>query len=208
MNRKKMLVAAAGVAGTAVVAGSLVSVGSVNAAETEDGSNILGRAAEILGIQSNDLEDAFTSARNEAIDTAVEDGRLSEERAEEMKENELHMFEMNRNGEGRGPQMGMMKSAAEYLEMEPEDLRTVLESYDTVAEYIESIGEDPADLEAYLLQVHDEKMQEMSGNEDIDEERFAEMEERGKEMINKMIYETPEHQGMQGRGRGLMHIEE
>lgn len=196
-----MLVAAAGVAGTAVVAGSLVSVGSVSAAEAEDGSNILERAAEILGLQSDDLEEAFTSARNEAIDSAVEEGRLTEDRAEEMKENELHMFEMKKHGGRNGGSIAMMQSAADYLEMEPEDLRTELEGFESLADFVESLGGDPADLEAYLLQQMDEKMQEIDGEDDIDDERFSEMEEKGKERINQLVYETPEPGEGLGEGR-------
>lgn len=59
-----------------------------------------GRVAAILGVDPTKLENAIVQARNETLDQAVKDGRLTQQQADWMKQH------LAQNGAGFGPGYG------------------------------------------------------------------------------------------------------
>ena len=93
--RRSVLIAAAALAVLAIGIGG----GAVMAQESdsEDGSTIKGfvsRVAEILGLEKQTVQDAFTQARQEMMDESIENnlaamvesGKLTQEQADEIQE--------------------------------------------------------------------------------------------------------------------------
>ena len=93
--RRSVLIAAAALAVLAIGIGG----GAVMAQESdsEDGSTIKGfvsRVAEILGLEEQTVQDAFTQARQEMMDESIENnlaamvesGKLTQEQADEIQE--------------------------------------------------------------------------------------------------------------------------
>jgi len=95
MWRRKKLVIVAVVVAVVVLVGS---IGGIALAQTENGDTtqpktLLARVAEILGIDQQTVEDAFTQARTEMRDEAldnylnnlVDEGKITQEQADQYK---------------------------------------------------------------------------------------------------------------------------
>ena len=94
---KKKWVVIAVLAAVVLVVGAMGGVALAQSSSTSDGNTgktILARVAEILGIEQQKLEDAFAQAQQEArsealearLDELVEEGRLTQEEADQYKE--------------------------------------------------------------------------------------------------------------------------
>lgn len=93
------------VAGVAACAIAVAGGGAVLAQSgDEGGDSFLDRVAQKLGVQSEDLQDAIRDTRNEDIDAAVADGRLTQEQADRLKEKLDSIGEGDfEHGSGLGP---------------------------------------------------------------------------------------------------------
>ena len=83
----KVLAAAVG----AVFVLGAFGVGAAFAAEPPAGTTnyhdvLVGKVASILGVDQSKLTDAFTQARNDTIDQAVKDGRITSDQAKLIKD--------------------------------------------------------------------------------------------------------------------------
>jgi hypothetical protein len=126
--------AALAAAGLALAAGGGAAFAATSGSDDRDA--FLGDVAKRLGVQQTALEDALQEASKARVDAAVEDGRLTEEQAEEIKE---HI----EDGDGPilgGPGLGfgfhgpghhvrmdlraVHQAAAKYLGMTEAQLRT------------------------------------------------------------------------------------
>jgi hypothetical protein len=155
-------VLAATVAGLAVAGG-----GAAVAASQADSpaSSFLDSVAEHLGISSQELEDATKAAALDQVDQALEDGKLTQEQADALKERiesgEAPLFLAPglfgfRHGGPDGGERGFgfgfagpghhfffgdkLESSAEYLGLTQEELRERLESGQTLGEIAEAEG--------------------------------------------------------------------
>ncbi len=88
-------VAALAAAGLALAAGGGAAFAATSGGDDRDA--FLGDVAKRLGVQQTALEDAIEEASKARVDAAVEDGELTEEQAEAIKE---------RIEEGDGPILG------------------------------------------------------------------------------------------------------
>jgi hypothetical protein len=123
------------VAGTAVAATRALS-------PNEPGQAVIEDAARQLGVEPKALSDALEQALKNRVDEAVEDGRLSKEQGQTMKER-IDAREAPLFGLGPGPRLrrhhvgpvpAKLEAAARYLGMTQEELRGALEDGKTLAQ--------------------------------------------------------------------------
>lgn len=135
------------VAALAVVgAGGAVAATKLN--PRQESQAVLDDAARELGVQPDELSDALKKALSNRVDDAVEDGRLSKEEGEALKERinsgELPLFGVPgrhhgpfKHGPGLGREHGPMhdlSDAASYLGLTEPQLRTQLNQGKTLAQ--------------------------------------------------------------------------
>jgi hypothetical protein len=178
------LVALAGALAVAVI-----GAGAVLAQEGGDGGSrpFLDRVAEKLGIDRGELDDAIRDARSDEIDDAVEDGDLSPEQAERLRERldglpeggpffppglrSPERFEFKeREGRPQGPGRGLPfgdgltgigDGLAEFLGVPVEQLREELSAEGaTIAGVAESHGKSRDEVKDYLAAQAREKLDE------------------------------------------------
>ena len=90
MTRRKKLTFAAAAAGIALLVAGLGAAGAVAAsrmlAPSEESKAVIDDAASQLGVEPEALSDALKQALKNRIDDAVDEGRLTEDQANELKE--------------------------------------------------------------------------------------------------------------------------
>jgi polyhydroxyalkanoate synthesis regulator phasin len=169
MNRTRWLVTAA--AGLAAVLGGGAALAASGPSDSP--SDFIGDVAQRLGISKDKLENAIDDATIARIDDAVADGKLTKEQGEELKKRV-------RSGDGpvilpgfggpdfRGPELGigppgigphekgffggfdLMEKAADYLGMDPSDLRKALSDGKSLADVAKDKGKSVDGLEQSL----------------------------------------------------------
>ncbi|MBN2100578.1 hypothetical protein JW710_01640 [Candidatus Dojkabacteria bacterium] len=199
-THKTIIVAVAAV-GT-LIGGALLAGKAL--AQMEESNTILSRAAEILGMDEDKITSAFTTARNERIDQMLEDGEITEEQADRMKENDF-MFGMGGHRGPGGPMgLGRIEDLAEYLAMDRADLIEQWKDADNLATVIEAKGKSVDNVKQYLLEKLGEHLDEMVADEKITEDQAAERlenaEEHLDEFLNDMSAPPKGHPGNGGFG--------
>jgi hypothetical protein len=125
-----------------LVAGAAVAATRALTPEQESQA-VINDAAEQLGVQPDELSDALKQALKNRVDAAVEDGRLTEEQGQRMKEKieagDAPLFGLGPAPEFRhhfdhGPVPAKFDAAARYLGMTEEELRRALEDGKTLAQ--------------------------------------------------------------------------
>lgn len=156
MTRRKL--AAAIAAGAVAAAGTGVAVGAVSddAKKTEDA--ILDRAAKQLNVTPEALRDALGTAEDAQLDQAVEDGKLTQEQADAIKQHRQGEGRVlglgGRPGErgghafGRGPGFGPFDGVAKALGLSERQLMNRLRKGRTLAQIAKAQGKDLADVKA------------------------------------------------------------
>jgi hypothetical protein len=140
----------------AVLALSVVAVGGAIGATqltpSQERQAIVADAAEQLGVEPDELTDALEQALKNRVDAAVEDGRLTKQQGERMKErieaNGLPLFGVPPRGfhdhgrKGFPPMLfgGRLDGAAEYLGMERRELFRALAADKTLADLARERG--------------------------------------------------------------------
>lgn len=81
-THKKLLIVASALI-VPIIVGAL-SVSAVKA--SEENQTIIDRVAEILGVESEDVDEAFKQAQIERVDKLLVEGEIDEDQAEKMKE--------------------------------------------------------------------------------------------------------------------------
>ncbi len=143
---KRLLIVAAAVA---VLGLAVVTIGgAVTSAQEGDGpiGSFLSKVADKLGVSEDELKTAIDEARDETIDEAVAEGRLTEEQAERLREGG---FTFNRRLHRAGGHI--LNAAADVLEMEKDDLVVELREGNSLADVAAAQGIDVDSFKAQLL---------------------------------------------------------
>lgn len=180
----------------------LVMAGSafVYAQSTDTSStNFLDRVAQIAGIDSTKLKDAFKQASKENIDAKLTEGKITQEQANEMKER-IDSEELKGLGFG-GPQgrggIGFMDrgaeldDVAEFLGMSESDLRTALhEDSKTLLTIAKEKGKSETQLTAFLSTKFDERLATAVKDGKITQAQADKMKENKNDRISRLMNET------------------
>lgn len=139
-HRRKLVVAAVAALAVTVVAGGVAATGALSPREESDA--VLNDTARRLGVEPSELSAALKASLKARVDDAVQDGRLTQEQAAQLKRridaNEAPLF-----GLGPGPRMHHhhrfgpgrdLGTAASYLGLTQNALRTELMSGKTLAQ--------------------------------------------------------------------------
>ena len=147
--RPKIVVAIVAAAVLAVALGVTGAVAASRALTADDEHRaVLDDAADRLGVEPSELEDALQEALKARVDAAVEEGRLTEEQGVELKRR-IDSGEMPfLRGLGKpGPghfhhfaRVPAVRAAADYLGLEEDELRERLRDGDTLAEIAKAEG--------------------------------------------------------------------
>jgi hypothetical protein len=199
-------------AATLVVALGLMAIGAVAWAQDSDdgdgwpfdfGERLHEAMATALGISVDEYDTAVQSAREQVLGQAVEEGWLTEEQAERMRERadavvgpglyKSHGGPRGAMGPGRGrfaggPKKSLLAVTAEQLGMTLQELGDELQNGKSVAAVAGERGVDVQTItEAYIGQ-HTEQLNEAVEDGRITQERadwmLEQMEERLPDMLN------------------------
>jgi ribosomal protein S20 len=217
---KSRKILAATVAGLAVTGG----VGAGIAASQDDSrtSSFFDAVAKHLGISSDELEDATRAAASDQVDAALQDGKITEEQAEELKSRiesgELPpffgpglFFDGPRGGEhefgfGMGPGLGFhfgdkLSTATEYLGVTEDELREALRNGRSLADVAKAEGKSVDGLKEALLADAKTRLDEAVAEEKLTREQADRILERLREGIDNLVNANGENR-MQFRFRG------
>ncbi len=158
MTRRRKLVIAAGAGSLVLVVAGLGAAGAIAASRMlspgEESKAVIDDAAAQLGVEPSALSEALKQALENRIDEAVEQGRLTEEQADRLKErlesSEYPMVFGMGPGRGHGfgghfGHFGVLEVAAAYLGMTEQELREELRDK-TLGEIAKEKGKTPAGL--------------------------------------------------------------
>jgi hypothetical protein len=219
LTSKKVL--AATVAGLAVAGGGA----AIAASQTDStGSSFLDSVAKHLGISSEELEDATKAAAVEQVDQALEDGKITEEQADAMKERIESgeapfffgpgMFGF-RHGGPDGPEGGLggpghhfffgdkLDSAAGYLGLTEDELRAELRDGKSLAEVAEAEGKSVDGLNQAILAGAKSALDEAVANERLTQEQADAIYERLQSSIDDIVNGAFRGPGGHGMGPGF-----
>jgi hypothetical protein len=177
MTRRRKLAIAGGAGVLVLAVTGLGAAGAIAAAKVfspgEESKAVIDDAAAQLGIEPSELSDALKQALENRIDEAVDEGRLTDEQAERLKErlneseyprlfglgpHRLHGF----GGFGHGRMFGhvrFLEEAASYLGMTEAELREELRDK-TLAEIAKEQGKSAAGLVDELVATQTKRIDE------------------------------------------------
>jgi len=132
--------AAGGIAALAVAGGG-AAIAATQESPRADSKAALGDAAAQLGVSEQKLDDALRTALENRVDEAVQDGRLTENEGQRLKDaiesGDVPVLGVPLGGhgpDGPGHHMMGLDAAASYLGLSEADLRSELESGKTLAD--------------------------------------------------------------------------
>ena len=211
-------VLAATVAGLAVAGGG-AEIGASQTPSTS--SSFFDSVAKHLGISSEELEDATKAAAVEQVDQALEDGKITQEQAYELKQRiesgeaplflGRGMFGFRHGGPG-GPEGGFrgpghhfffgdkLDSAADYLGLTEDELRTQLRDGKSLAEVAEAEGKSVDGLKQAILAGAKSGLDEAVANERLTPEQADAIYERLQSSIDDIV--NGAFRGPRGDGMG------
>jgi lipoate-protein ligase A len=158
--------------------------------------------AEHLGISSEELEDAAKAAATDQVDAALEEGRITEDEAERLKERIEEgetpflfgppLFGGPRFFGGpphhRGAILGAnLEAAAEYLGLTRAQLRDRLEEGQSLAEIARAEDKSVDGLEQALIDDAEQRLNEAVEDGDLTRERANEMLERLRGRVDDLV---------------------
>jgi len=179
VNKNKLRATAAIAAGLLVVGGGAALANNLGADPAETSQAIIDRAAEELGLESEQLSDALRAAAVEQIEEALDAGEISEEQADALRER-LESSDFPLLGGLGGPGHGfsphgpgihfeLFESAAEYLGLTEEQIRNRLGNGRSLADIAEAEGKSVDGLVDAIVEA-----QESALDEAVDEGRITE----------------------------------
>ena len=182
--------------------------------------------ARILGVSSEEYDAALDQAREEVLDKAVEEGNLTQEQADRMRERADEGFGpgmmgggfgrgmMGRGMMGRSLGWGMMGDseasligmAADKLGMTVDELQTQLKDGKTVAELAKEKGVDLQTIVDAFVAARQEALSQAVTDGKITQEQADQMLENMRDMIEDHLNGEMPMFGPGGRGgRGMMN---
>jgi hypothetical protein len=217
LTSKKVL--AATVAGLAVAGGGA----AIAASQTDSpASSFLDSVAKHLGISSQELEDATKAAAVDQVNQALEEGKITQEQADALKER-IESGEGPgffgpgmlgfRHGGMDGPRFGgrggpghhlffggKLDAAAEYLGLTEEELRTELRDGKSLAEVAEAEGKSVDGLKQAILAGAKSRLDEAVANERLTQEQADAVYERLQGSVDDIVNGTLRGFGQRGFG--------
>jgi uncharacterized protein (DUF433 family) len=170
-----------------------------------------------LGVSEEDLDTAWSGARADVIQQALDEGTITQEQADKMLEQESTFLGPNMMGRGR-KQPGKrgvrgvdalrqgLPVVAEALDMTPQELMEALQDGATIAELADEQGVELDDITEAIVAKAEELLATAVENERITQEQADEILANLVEQLPE-LYERdswPQAQPQQGRGRGQM----
>jgi hypothetical protein len=198
------------VAGAAVAATRALSPQQENQAVIDD-------AAQQLGVQPDELSDALKQALKNRVDAAVEEGRLTMEQAQRMKERietggapllGLGPAPEFRHKFDHAPAPGKLDGAARYLGMTQEELRRALDDGKTLAQVARDRNRSVEGLVDALVAPAEQKLARAVENGRLTEAEKREMLSRLREHLTEVVNGRPPRLFHPGPGRMKLHVEE
>ncbi len=192
---KRLLIVAAAVA---VLGLAVVTIGgAVTSAQEGDGpiGSFLSKVADKLGVSEDELKTAIDEARDETIDEAVAEGRLTEEQAERLREGG---FTFNRRLHRAGGHI--LNAAADVLEMEKDDLVVELREGNSLADVAAAQGIDVDSFKAQLLAEVQTDIDAKVADGTITQEQADQLSEGLEERIDNIVNAQPGEGGFGGPG--------
>jgi polyhydroxyalkanoate synthesis regulator phasin len=168
MTRRRKLMFVTGAVGVALLVAALGAAGAVAASRmlspSEASKAVIDDAASQLGVEPEALSDALKQALKNRIDEAVDEGRLTEEHADELKERidaDEYPLLFGRGGHGVGHhvRLEVIETAASYLGMTEAELREGLRE-STLAEIAKEKGKNAAGLVHQLVATQTKRIDE------------------------------------------------
>lgn len=157
MNKYKLKLAGSTAALVAAVGGG-AALAADQLSPKEESNTIVADAAKELGVTSAKLEAALKQALENRVDAAVADGRLTEAEATALKARiaagEVPLLGLGHGGRhhaGPGHHGLELDAASTYLGLTEAEIRTRLESGDTLAEIAAAEGKTSAGLVSALV---------------------------------------------------------
>lgn len=227
MKFRMGLLAGLGIAG-AIVAGTLLTATLVGA---QDGGTptptteatpeaqqrldaFLQKVADRLGVNVDDLKQAFKDAAKETIDELVAEGKLDADKAEELKsriDEGKGLFPFGRFGPKHGHRFGhpgivfgVLDSAADAMGVSRQDLVNELRDGKSLAQIAQEHNVSVDALKNAMLQDAKAKLDEAVANGDLTQERADEIYAKFQDRIDDLVNRTwPDRLGPPfGHGRG------
>lgn len=195
------------IAVVAVFALSVIAVGGAIGATQltprQEGQAVLNDAAEELGVEPSELSNALKQGLKNRVDEAVEDGRLTKQQGQRLKEridaNELPFFGLgpglHRHHRG-GPFHAKLDAAAEYLGLTQAQLRERLEEGKTLAQVARDRDKSVDGLIDALVEDAEQKLQEHSEARGLTEAEKRDLLQGLRTRITRMVNgRFPRHPG-------------
>jgi uncharacterized protein YidB (DUF937 family) len=205
MTRRRKLAIAGGAGALVLVVAGLGAAGAIAASKAfspgDESKAVIDDAAAQLGIEPSELSDALKQALENRIDEAVDEGRLSDEQAERLKErleaNEypllfglggvrLHHFGgLGHRGLGLA-HFRILEAAASYLGMSEEELREALHDK-TLGEIAKEKGKSAAGLVDQLVATQAKRIDEAVDDGKLTDEQAAELKEGLEDRMQALV---------------------
>lgn len=171
---------------------SLVSAASVGAQSFGNGNNIFDRTAEILGVSSQELTDAFKQAQVEDIEEKIQSGDLDSEKGIEMiqriQDSEEVMFMNGPRAHMHDLGMRYKDDVLTYLGISEEDFRSYMQDGQTLSDIAEDKNINIDDLKEFIKALH---IDSIESNDNLSEEQKAERLENIDDMVEKIVNFNP-----------------
>jgi hypothetical protein len=212
-RRTRLVATGGGLAALVLSAAALAQTETFSPREESDA--LVADVAEQLGIEPSRLTDALREAYTNRIDQAVEDGRLTAEQADALKERletgdvPLLMGPWDGHGPGHGFHgghgfSGGLDAAAEYLGLSEDELRMALEDGDTFADVAEAQDKAVDGLVDAMVAAAradlDEAVEEGRITEELRDSMLSTLEERIRDHVNEGFRHVPGGPGHRGPG--------
>jgi uncharacterized protein YidB (DUF937 family) len=216
MTRRRKLAIAGGAGALVLGVAGLGAAGAIAASKVfsprAESKAVIDDAAAQLGIEPSELSDALKQALENRIDEAFEQGRLTEEQAERLKErleaNEvpllfglggprLHDFGGFGHGRPGLVRLGILEAAASYLGMSEEELRKALHDK-TLGEIAKEKGKSAAGLVDQLVATQTKRIDEAVDNGKLTDEQADELKEGLEDRMQALVdgeFESPRARG-------------
>jgi polyhydroxyalkanoate synthesis regulator phasin len=217
MRNKKLAILLATSAIVAVGTGAAVgAIGSGDAKQEENA--ILADAAKQLETTPEALREALGDALDARLDQAVEDGRLTQEQADELKRRRQesgtvlgfgHRGPGGPHGRGHlefraGPGGGPLAGVADALGISERQLFRRLHSGRTLAQIAKAEGKDLADVKAAAIAAAKERLDEAVADGDLTQEQADERLEHLEEHLDELAENGfPARPRFHERGHGM-----
>jgi polyhydroxyalkanoate synthesis regulator phasin len=212
----KRKVVAGGIAALAV-AGAGGAIAATEWSPKAESDAVLADAAKQLGVEPDELGDALRQAYENRIDEAVNDGRLTEEQAQRLKEalesGDFPMlgapfFRGHGPGFGHGPGKGMhmefhgLDDAAAYLGVTEGELRTQLEDGKSLADVAKAQKKSVDGLVDAMVEPANERIDQAVEDGHLTKEQADELKKGTRERVEAFVNGEPPEFERRFRGPG------